>query len=392
MSDSPATHPALAARRWPWLALALFGVAFGANMFAPMLLVYPREAGLSEAVLSGTFSVYAAGIVPGILFGGPLGDRMGRPAVVFPATAISLLATLLLVGAESAWVLLAARMMAGLASGLAFSAGSAWLLALSSREAPGVGGVRNNVALTAGFGSGPLVSGLVAQLGIWPLVLPYVPHLAILCTGIALLLLVPRRDPAARGRPTSLAPWDVIRPQIPWRIGVVAPFSFGTAVVAFTVYPARGGGLEPAAAGAITALVLFTAALSQPFFRRLGARNPAMLSRIGLLCGGLVFGLGALYAVVPHVALLLPLCVLAGLAYGGNLLYGFFLLGREPSGVQVAWLYVAAYAGFAFPALIVSLAGVVPMTVVLLGFGGLAAVALLLSEARWTTSGGRAPR
>ena len=42
-------------------------MAFGANMFAPMLLVYARETGLSEAVLSGTFSVYAAGIVPGVI-------------------------------------------------------------------------------------------------------------------------------------------------------------------------------------------------------------------------------------------------------------------------------------------------------------------------------------
>lgn len=347
-------------------------MAFGANMFAPMLLVYARETGLSEAVLSGTFSVYAAGIVPGVLFGGPLGDRFGRPAVVFPAALVSLLATLVLLSGGSAPALLIARMMAGLASGLAFSAGSAWLLALSARQAEGVGGVRNNVALTAGFGSGPLVSGFLSELGVWPLFVPYLPHLVLMSTGIVLLLFVPRRDAAARGRPTSVAPWDVLRPQIPWRIWAVAPFSFGSAVVAFTVYPARGGGLTPWLAGTITALVLFTAALSQGPFRRLGARDPALLRLLGLLASVATFVLGIVYIGVPHLGVLLPTCLLAGVAYGGNLLYGFFLLGKEPTGTQVAQLYVAAYAGFAFPAMIVSASTFVPMSAVLAGFAALA--------------------
>src|SRR5215207_8524036 len=57
---------------------ALFGVGWGANQFAPLLLVYHRDLGVGEATLEAMFGVYAVGLIPGLLIGGPLSDRIGR--------------------------------------------------------------------------------------------------------------------------------------------------------------------------------------------------------------------------------------------------------------------------------------------------------------------------
>ena len=111
--------------RHPWLsvAIAIFGVAWGANQFAPMLRFYTTTVGLSEATVSATFGIYGVGVAPGILLGGPLSDRYGRPAVLIPAIGISVLATLAFLGADTALPLYIGRLLAGIAFGLAFSAG-----------------------------------------------------------------------------------------------------------------------------------------------------------------------------------------------------------------------------------------------------------------------------
>lgn len=362
---------------WVFVAFALFGVAWGANQFAPMLRVYATDAGLSEQTLSAAFGIYAAGIAPGILFGGPLSDRFGRPAIVFPAVVLSLAATGVLLGADTPGPLYLARMLAGLASGLAFSAGSAWLMALCADAPPGVAGVRNTVALTAGFGLGPLATGTLVGAVEARLFTPYVPHLVLMGVGLVGLVLVPRRDSRALGHASRVVWGDLFRPQISGTVAQVAPFSFGTAATAFAVLPSFGTPLSPAGAGLVTALTLGVGVLVQPLARRIGVSDPARLRRAGLGAAALGFGLGAAYVVTTAAALLVAACLASGVAYGLNLLFGFLALGKTPRGVEVAQVYVAAYVGFGFPPAIVALAGATSLSAVLAGFGALAGLLAL---------------
>src|SRR3954454_7022432 len=139
-----------ATRRWRLVAVAVATVAWGANQFAPMLLVYREELGISAATAQATFGLYALGLVPGLLLGGPLSDRRGRRPVLAAALIASVLAsTLLLAGGHSiAWVF-AGRLLAGVASGAAFSAGSAWIKELAHADGAGLGARRATVAMTA---------------------------------------------------------------------------------------------------------------------------------------------------------------------------------------------------------------------------------------------------
>src|SRR6185437_6512570 len=100
------THPRIPSMtrlstRISWLpaAAGLFGAAWGANQFTPLLLVYHRELGLGTGTLEALFGAYALGLIPGLLVGGGLSDAHGRRAVVVPAAALSLAATVVLAAA-----------------------------------------------------------------------------------------------------------------------------------------------------------------------------------------------------------------------------------------------------------------------------------------------------
>src|SRR6201996_5489432 len=104
---------------WRRVAVALFAVGWGANQFSPLLIEYRHELSLSAGTLAGLFAVYAATLIPGLLIGGPVSDRIGRRPVVLPFVAASPVATVLLMaGPHSLAVIAAGRALAGLCSGV----------------------------------------------------------------------------------------------------------------------------------------------------------------------------------------------------------------------------------------------------------------------------------
>src|SRR5581483_5545859 len=102
------------AASWTRVAAGLFAVAWGANQFSPMLIVYRGQLDLGSGALAGLFAIYAAALVPGLLVGGPASDRFGRRRVVLPFVALSPVASALLVIApHSLTMLMAGRALAG---------------------------------------------------------------------------------------------------------------------------------------------------------------------------------------------------------------------------------------------------------------------------------------
>src|SRR4051794_11186995 len=217
----------------------MFAVGWGANQFSPMLLVYRDEIGLSASTRAALFGVYAAGLIPGLLLGGRASDRRGRRSLVVPFVALSPLATLILiVGRHDLALLAAGRLLAGVCSGVVFGTASAWVQELSAGESPGVAARRAAIALSAGFGAGPLVAAVVAQWAPQPLIVPYLPHLVLAVIALALLLPVPEpeRVEAVGRRPLIVA---ALRDARFRRIAVLlAPWVFGFAGITAVVIPA----------------------------------------------------------------------------------------------------------------------------------------------------------
>ena len=230
-------------RAWMRIAFAMFAVGWGANQFSPMLIVYRHELRLTAGEVAGLFLVYALTLIPGLLIGGPASDRFGRRPVVWPFVALSPLATLLLVlGPRSLAMIAVGRALAGLCSGVVFGAATAWVQEVSPDE--GLSVRRSALALTAGFGLGPVVAAGLAQWASDPLVVPYLPHLVIGTAAAVVLAGTPEgaasRSPA-RVRPVAKArrwPPAAVRTRRFWlAVAPGSPLVFGSVALAIVVLP-----------------------------------------------------------------------------------------------------------------------------------------------------------
>src|SRR5437763_3539234 len=346
-------------RAWVAVAFAMFAVGWGANQFSPMLIVYRHELKLTAGAVAGLFLVYALTLIPGLLVGGPASDRFGRRPVVWPFVALSPLATLLLVlGPRSLAMIAAGRALAGLCSGVVFGAATAWVQEVSPGE--GTSARRAALALTAGFGLGPVAAALLAQWAPGPLLTPYLPHLVIGVAAAAALGRTPEGAPvpsAARESRNARRRWPpaAVRTGRFWlAVAPASPLVFGSVALAIVVLPEEvtsAGSLSAGFAGLMTALSFAAGVAVQPFARRL--RDALTGAVAGLACAAAGTATGIAAVAGPDRGLAGVAAVLLGLAYGLCLVSGLRqaeqMAAPDERGAVVACYYALAYLGFAAP-------------------------------------------
>ena len=400
---------------WSRAASALTAVGWGANQFAPMVLLYRERMGVSAAAAEAIFGLYAAGLVPGLLIAGPLSDRVGRRPVVTFAVLLSMLSgVVLMLGSHGLAWLSAGRVLMGVASGAAFSAGSAWVKELSLAAAPaGAGARRASIAMTAGFGLGPLIAGLLAQWGPAPFEAPYVPQLVLATVALWLLSQTPEtvtrwRSGVLRGGLLRLRGFSDRR-----FVGVVlpmAPWIFGAATIAMVYLPGLTAshvkGVALAFAGIAAAVTALSGVLIQPYARKIaaetGGRDGHDRARPRLLLLGLALvtagslaeaGVAALDGLGTWQAVLaLAVAVDMGFGYGVLLVFGLAEVQRlappEDLAGMTAVFQAFSYLGFAAPYLLSAFKSVASPSVLLLGVVGLGLLtaAVTLRNARATAN------
>ena len=331
----------------------LFTAGWGANHFATLLVVYRKELGLSPAELGLLFGAYAVGLVPGLVLAGRASDVRGRRALVLPASGLAIAATTVLaLGSHGFGVLLAGRLMYGLAMGSIMSPGSVWIQELSPAN---LGPRRATLALSAGFGLGPLVSGVVAELGPAPMVLPYAVHGLVMAAALGAVRAVPETatlSPAApevRGGASGLG-WNELA--ILAGLSPAAPWAFGFATVTVAILP---GIMRPHLSRPVlySGFVIVTTLLSgvavQPLTTRWG-RHTDLLG-LGVGAGGVL--LAAHAAALGAPGLVFAAAILVGTGYGLVMTTGLREVAeRVPArerGRVVGIYYVLTYVGFALP-------------------------------------------
>ncbi|HET6187327.1 MAG TPA: MFS transporter [Trebonia sp.] len=360
--------PVVARRAWLGAGLALAAVGWGANQFAPLIVMYQSRLGLSAAVADAMFGLYALGLVPALLAGGRLSDQAGRRAVVMPALLASFLATcLLMAGGHLPLLLYVGRFLAGIASGLAFGSGVAWVKELSADAGDTAAGPRRaTVAMTAGFAGGPLMAGVCAQWLPWPTVTAYLPHLAVLTAVAVQAWRTPDPGRADSASPVQAA--EVARPRAVARHFLLvmlpfAPWVFGTAAIALAYLPAlaapRMGHQALLFSALATGLTALAGIAAQPLARATRRLPPGRLLPASMTL--VLAGIGC--AAWAADTLSLPLVFLAsavlGAAYGITQFAGLTEVQHVAApgslGTATAAYQVLSYAGFAFP-LLMSLA------------------------------------
>jgi len=367
---------------WLRAALLMAAAGWGANQFSPLLGAYRAELGLSATTVTGLFAIYVAGMIPGLLLGGPGADAFGRRPAMLGAIAVSLLSTVALMADEPV-LLGVGRFGSGVATGAVLAAGSTWVKELSQppfdRNAlPEAGARRASLLLSAGFGVGGLVAAVLAQ---WTnLVAAYVPHLVLSAAAIVFAWGLPETRLAgesAKGGPIGLRDPRFRRLVVPVALWVFAAPSTGFAVLPGLVAGSLAG-YETAFAGLAIAAVLGAGLLIQPVGRRLAERGVLVVavSGLGAVAAGMLVGALAAWSEQPLVALAADL--LLGTGYGLCVTFGLTEIGKiaPPSGLaRLAAIYWAlTYVGFSAPYVFSLLSHVAVPPVILGAAGGLAAL------------------
>lgn len=336
----------------------LLSTGWAANHFASLVPVLRVDEGLSHTVLDGVFGIYALGLLPGLLTGGALSDRVGRAVLVLPGALIASLGTLILLLWHDAPGLMVGRLVVGIGAGLAIGAGTAWAADLRGKS----GTVMAGVALTSGFALGPLFSGLLAQFAAFPLATPFVVS-AVLSVGSVAAAAVWSRTPA----PTKAATFTQI-PDRAERSGTgvkvallwalpLAPWVFASATVSFVTMTARlgdrySGPLLPGFAAALTlgaGILVQTAARHRNWGPQAGT--------VGAALAALGYCLVAVGGAHPALGLFIVCALVLGTAYGLCLREGLLdlesLAPPASRGALTGIFYVGTYLGFGLPVLLV---------------------------------------
>ena len=380
------------AAAWWRVAPVVFALAWGGNQFSPLLLLYRQQEGYSQVQVDLLFAAYVVGIVPGFLICGPLSDRFGRKPVLLVGALLGLVASVVLgLGAGSIPLLTAGRLVSGMSVAAAMVVGSSWIKELSGGLPAAVAARRAALTLTAGFGLGPAVSGVIAQWGPAPTELPYAIHL-LLTVGCVVVLLGATETRTAG--PLHLRLPRGVRGRFLGVVVPAAPWVFGCASVAFAVVPAAL--VDRLGAGAIGyATLLAVVALAcgagvQPFAARIGAATGGRQLAVGLAVA-LVGVLGAaLVAATQQPWLGVPVAAVLGAGYGVCLVSGLTEVQRMAPPAELAGLtavyYSATYLGFAFPVVLAALSAIAPEPLLLLLLA-LACAACLLVVLRGSRRG-----
>jgi DHA2 family multidrug resistance protein-like MFS transporter len=179
--------------RAPLVLLSLILVAAVANLNLAVANVALPDIGKafnsSQTTLNLIAVGYSLGLAASVLYLGAVGDRYGRKLLLVLGTALSVPACLLAAWAPSDTVLVVARVLGGLAAGMAFPTTLALITALWSGPAR-----TKSIALWSGLGGaisalGPLLSGLLLEHFWWGSVFLITLPLAVVAFVMAIFLI-----------------------------------------------------------------------------------------------------------------------------------------------------------------------------------------------------------
>ena len=139
----------------------------------PLYPLYQERWGLSALAVTVVFSAYALALLSALLTTGALSDRLGRRPVLAGALVLEATSLGLLASADSAGSLTAARLLQGIATGVATSAAGAALLDLENPRHSGRAALTNTIAPVGGMAAGVLVSTLLIRFAPAPTVTVY---------------------------------------------------------------------------------------------------------------------------------------------------------------------------------------------------------------------------
>ena len=304
------------------LYVAVFVATMGISMVSPLLPVYAKELGASGVWLGLTFSVFA--IVQTFVgpFAGRLSDRYGRKPFIVAGLLIYLIAALGYLSAQSFYQVIAFRAFSGLGTSLIFSVARAYVGDMTPK---GQEGRWLGVFATAdiiGFGTGPLLAGVLREVvGFRSVFVAMAAMMAL--SAFILMWWLPRHSPAEVLRRAHLAGGGEREQQTPFAVALkdrlvlavtahqgLLSLAMGASFSFLALRLEDGLGVGPMLIGLAFATQDITGGLAQPLFGRMAdTYNRRVLVAVGLLVNAALL---ACVGIVPSYWLMVLLLFAMG--------------------------------------------------------------------------------
>ena len=261
-------------------ACSLVFVFAAAGTPIPLYNTYRAEDGITNADLGIVSVGYFVAAATSLLVFGRLSNHLGRRPVALAALTSAAVACLLLIGMDGVLPLLVARVLQGLACGLASSGLGSYVIDSAPERPRWLPAAITGSAPMLGIPIGALACGALVRYGPAPRVLIYEIMTAVLVVCAALMAMSPETMPRRRGAMASLRP----RLQVPAGSGQlllaagaasVATWSLGGFYQAFgpSVAAEHLGTTNPLVAAAVFASVMVLNPVGGPLSGRLRARD-----------------------------------------------------------------------------------------------------------------------
>jgi MFS family permease len=355
-------------------AVILFTFLAAASAPSPLYGVYRAEWGFSAFTLTIVFSSYALALLLALLLFGALSDYLGRRPILLIALAIEIASIFLFVFAQSVVWLLAARIVQGLATGIAIGTLNAGLIDLHRER----GAFVNSVAPLLGMAVGALGAAALVQFAPAPTTLVYVILLVMLVLELSAAFFLPE---TVQTRPGVLATIRIAMAiptaarQTLWQVMPVniALWALGGFYMSLGPTLARNvtGNSAPIVGGAFAATLVLFSAIAVVIVR---TRPPRQV----LQGGSSLLGLGLTITLLGiHLHAIMPLfggTMIAGLGFGaafnGSIRSLAPLAAPHERASLMSGFFALSYLAFSLPAIIAGVCvGIWGLQATALGYG-----------------------
>ncbi|EGI76876.1 MFS transporter [Hylemonella gracilis] len=371
-----------------WLVASMIASFLAASSApSPLYALYREAWGFSALMLTVAFASYAFALLLSLLMFGALSDHRGRREVILLALGIEFVSTLMFWQADSLAWLIAARVMQGLATGIATSVLSASLLDLDRVRGPLI----NSVAPMFGMALGALGTSALVQFAPAPTRLVFDVLLVLFAVQGVLAYFLPE---TVERRPGA---WASMRPKV--AVPAAARATLGKVLPVNTAQWALGGfylslgptlaryvtGIDaPMIGGGLIATLVLSGAVAILWVRH----RPPMAVLAG---GAVVLAAGLLLTLVGmhrhSTTLFFVGTLIAGLGFGagfnGSVRSLVPLVSPQERAALMSGFFVLSYLAFSLPAIAAGLSvGLFGLESTSIGYGIVLVATVLLALLR----------
>lgn len=368
-----------------FLAFVLLCFFAASSAPTPLYHLYQQAWGFSSVLLTVIFAVYALSLLATLLVFGSLSDYLGRRPVIWIGLLLEIVSMLLFIAATDVTWLIAARVLQGVATGVATSALGAAMLDSDAQQGP----LLNSITPMFGMALGALGTSSLVEYAPLPMGLAYGLLLAAFVGQAFYLLRVAETVTPQPGVLKTLRPRLAVPAQARGTLLLVLPADIAAWALggfflslAPSLLTAATGSTSVLNGGFAVAALTLSGAIS---IHTLRLRAPRLALLVG--CSFLAIGVSVILAAVNlgWLWLFFTGAVVAGVGFGASFLGALRMLlplahAHERGALMAAFLALS-YLAFCIPALLagvsIKTAGLVTTTNVYGGVVVLLAVSAL---------------